>query len=67
MAGATMMNGGYGGGGSGAMEEDDSSSKRGVKRQASDSNLTDLDRFEKRLRALSIRMSPNIPQPSKRY
>lgn len=29
--------------------------KRGVKRQASDSNLTDLDRFEKRLRALSIR------------
>lgn len=30
---------------------------RGVKRQASDSNLTDLERFEKRLRALSIRVS----------
>lgn len=34
---------------------DEGDSKRGIKRQASDSNLSDLDRFEKRLRALSIR------------
>ena len=41
------------------VEEGDDSVKRGalgVKRKASDSQLTDFDRFEKRLRALSIRM-----------
>ena len=31
---------------------------RGTKRGASDSNLQDLERFEKRLRMLSIRMLP---------
>lgn len=35
--------------------------KRGTKREASESNLNDLDRFEKRLRMLSLRKSVVLP------
>lgn len=53
------------GGGGRRGEDEDGFSKRGTKRGASDSNLTDnerfdLERFEKRLRLLSLRAYYNI-------
>lgn len=55
------INGVHGGGGAIVMEEGESE-KRGVKRQASDSDLTDISRFTRRLRTLSIRRAPRSNQ-----